>query len=587
MNIFSFIKSRITILDVVGEYATLKKAGLYWKGHCPFHHERTASFTVSPHKEIYYCFGCQSGGDLIAFISKVEHCSQLEAARHIVERYSLELPQTISWERSDTYAEDKRRYMQMCSLVAQWCHEMLLKNGDARRYLEARSMSTNSIEQFSLGYFPGGVVSIKSLLEFAKKNNILAQELIAAKIILEGKSTLYSPFEERIIFPIKDHLGRVSGFGGRVFKPDDDRAKYYNSHDHEFFNKSTLLFGLAQAKKSIQTTETVFLVEGYTDCIAMAQAGYTNTVATLGTACTLDHLKQLARYAQQVYVVYDGDTAGQNAIIRLTQMCWHVNMDLSVITLPDKDDPASYLSKKQNFEALIEHAQDIFIFFIERLGTGFGNKRLQERLQVAQKILVTIATIIDPLKRDLVLQKAASTFDIPFDTLQKELQKIDKQTPSNPEVQDYSEKLPENCQQEITILEKKLFSAILTSRATLKLEDEDEEFLIESLPTPLALVMQKLHDYKKLSEFFEFTHFFDLLEQEEKELVSKIVMEQEDSQQPFPELFAQFQKKQWKIIVNDVKIKLAQAQKTDGEHTKKILTDFQALKNKMLRRGLI
>jgi DNA primase len=208
---------------------------------------------------------------------------------------------------------------------------------------------------------------------------------------VRGKSAFFSPFEERIIFPICDHLGRYCGFGGRIFKEHDARAKYYNSKESAHFIKGSLLFGLEQAKKEMQKSGTVFLVEGYTDCITMAQYGYTNTLATLGTACTLEHLSALARYVQRVFVIFDGDKAGNDAIIRLTKLCWQVDMELYVICLPSGDDPASFLSKQNSLEPFIQQAQDIFLFFIKTLGEGFTNQPLANKLARIRQLLPSLA----------------------------------------------------------------------------------------------------------------------------------------------------------------------------------------------------
>ena len=156
MNLFSYLKTRITILDVVSEYATLKKAGLYWKGQCPFHSEKTASFTVSPHKEIFYCFGCHVGGDVVAFIARIEQCSQTEAAKHLIERYQIELPSTLANDMG-TSNDESKRYYQICEAVAQWCHAQLLKSADAFSYLSKRGITQKNIANFTLGYFPGGL----------------------------------------------------------------------------------------------------------------------------------------------------------------------------------------------------------------------------------------------------------------------------------------------------------------------------------------------------------------------------------------------------------------------------------------------
>ena len=416
MNLFSYIKQRLSITDVVGEYVSLKKAGHYWKACCPFHHERTPSFTVSPHKEIFYCFGCHTGGDVISFIAKIEHCSPIEAARHLTERHNIQLPQEVTWEKSSETREEKELYYQTCAVFARWCADQLQKNKAAQEYLKSRSISEASSAEFSLGYCP---VQIKPLLAYAQEQGILAANFVDAHILMVGKTGLYSAFEERIIFPIRDQIGRFVGFGGRVFKEGDDRVKYYNSHEHAHFNKGATLFGLDLAKKSIASTESAFLVEGYTDLISMYQHGFTNTVATLGTACTLDQMKLLARYAQKVYILYDGDAAGQNAMVRLAELCWGAALDPFVIALPATEDPASFLNGGGNLTAKKEEALDIFSFILSHLGTDFSKKTLQERLDITQKIIGIILTLQDPLKRELLLNQASEVFALPVLTLKQ------------------------------------------------------------------------------------------------------------------------------------------------------------------------
>lgn len=589
MNIFNFIKTRVSILDVVSQYAALKKNGLYWKGCCPFHHERTASFTVSPHKEIYYCFGCNAGGDVIDFISRVEHCSQIEAAQHLAEQHHITLPENITHENSEAHADHKKRYFALCAAVARWCTKMLTTNAYASAYLEQRGITSSMIDHFSLGYFPGGAAHIKSLLNDLKKESFLLQDLINARIVLEGKNYPYSPFEERIIFPIKDHLGRFCGFGGRIFKPNDDRAKYYNSHDHEFFNKSAVMFAFDQAKKIIQEKGQVFLVEGYTDCIAMVQAGYYNTIATLGTACTLEHLKILARHAHRIYVMYDGDAAGQKAMLRLTQLCWQVDLELFVITLPQKDDPASFLQKENTLTPYILQAQDIFFFFVEQMGKEFLTKSLHDRLAIMKTLLDTIITVADPLKRDMLLQKAASTCNIPFETLKYELKRVNehaqKEMPSEHASKNES---PAPTLKQIPVLEKKLFAALI--QMDISLDKEDEFFLTTQLTAPLAELYKYFLNFKNYNQKERFNHFFELLSPKQQQAISRLLLEYEmpTDQGLVMELFAQFQKKQWKMIVNDVKMKLTHAsQASQPEEVQKILYEFQQLKEKMAHKGLL
>lgn len=596
MNIFNIIKSRISIVQVVNDYTTLKRAGTYWKGTCPFHHERTASFTVTPHKEIFYCFGCHAGGDVIAFIARAENCSQIEAARHLAETYQIDLPEEVNWGHNEQQTEERRRYYDLCELVAAWCESNLAKHPAALAYVTKRSLSEATRKKFKVGYFPAGQTALKSLLQAAKKEQFLANDLIQARIILEGKHGLYSPFEDRIMFPISEHMGNVCGFGGRIFQPEDTRAKYYNSHDHQFFNKGSLLFGFDLAKKQIQTLNSVFLVEGYVDCIAMAQAGFTNTIATLGTACSTEHLQTLARYAQTLYVVYDGDAAGKKALIRLSELCWSINVELLIIALPDKEDPASFLGKGLSLDPLIAQAKDIFSWYLEHTFDDFSQKPVPERLTAIKELLLVIAKIPDPLQQDLLLQRAAIASGVSPKALQQALMKEQAKERSAGS-QERSSEQDESTAPKTTsskgsknnfILEKQIFYAILNNNALIS--EEDEKFLMLTLPQPLGAIFGKYQKCKRMTPDEEFSTFFNILDEREQEIVSKILVQlaaNQDSQM-FSSLLEQLQKKQWKIMVNDVKIKLAQAQQQqDTEGIQKIIAEFQSLKQKMLEKGLL
>ncbi len=568
-NLFSYLKAQLPILTVVEEYAHLKKAGNYYKGHCPFHHERTASFTVSPSKGIFYCFGCHTGGDVISFIAKAENYTPLEAARHAIERYSISLPASINWEKDST-KEQRERYFDLCALVAKWCNQKLSNSKSALDYLANRAISPATAATFKLGYFPAA--GMKELIEYAQQHSYLAQELIEAKILVESKQ-LYSPFEERIIFPITDHLGRFCGFGGRVFKPNDERPKYYNSGEHAYFSKGSLLFGLAQSKPALQETDAIFLVEGYTDCVLMSQHGYRNTVATLGTACTHEHLKQISRYVHSIYVLYDGDEAGQKAIIRLTSLCWEFDLTLFVIELPHGEDPASYLAQGNSLKLLKEQAEEIFLFFLRSLGKGFAQKNLQERVRLTKSFIETIIPLDDHLKRDFLLQQASNVFSIPLATLREAyLKNKRKKSIDQPEIK--AERRDED-------LEKKLFSAILYNISTLNSKQED--LVVQYMPSPYRDILQKFVDLKK-QQPITLPLLFDYLSESEKELVSRLIFESESSDNVEIEpLMKRFQRKQWKIIVNNVKLKIEELQEIQqAEKIPSILAEFEELKNRIM-----
>jgi len=543
-------------------------------------HKKGLIIAPKINEEIFYCFGCHASGDTIGFIARIEHCSQIEAAQHIIERYNIEVPETIAREYSQP-TNSKDRYFDLCNYVAVWAHEQLIKNQVALHYIRERGFTDTTITQFMVGYFPAGNATIKNLIAYVQKYTVLAEDLIEAHIIAQSKSSLYSPFEDRILFPIKDHLGRFCGFGGRIFKPNDERPKYYNSKENTHFAKGSLLFGLDLAKSGIQRSNTVFLVEGYTDCMAMVQYGYNNTVATLGTACTAQHLKTLARYANSVFVLYDGDTAGHNAILKLTQLCWQVNMDLRVIILPAKQDPASFLANHANLTPLIEQAQDIFAFFIDALGADFITKALPQKIELLRAILETIQPIEDTLKQDILLQKVSKLSEIPFESLKNELHHSKDPQPAiktaDSQTQEVVEETPG------TTLEKRVFCAIMHNIQLCN--NENIRSLIEYIPGTLGRLLQKLTPLCAHGTSIDFTTFFDILSENEKQYVSKLLVSYEGTTEIvlLNELLPQLHKQHWKQVVRDIQARLAYAKNANNQQeVQKIMRDFLILKQKIM-----
>jgi DNA primase len=585
MDIFSFIKERISIVTVASEYVALKKAGNYLKGQCPLHNERTGSFTLSPAKEIFYCFGCHQGGDLITLVAALERLSPLEAAHHLIERYQLELPQALQSDASTQPLHEQltqqKNYELTGTVVTDWAKEQLNLSPDAQHYLTQRGITHQSKDFFNIGFFPAGMTGIKSLLKYAQKQGVLAEDLRDASLIVEGKQDFYSPFEERILFPIYDHLGRWRGFGGRIFKAHDTRPKYYNSHEHSFFEKGTLLFGLDKAKKAMQHT-TVFLVEGYLDCIAMHQAGYTNTVATLGTACTIEHLGQLARYTQNLSILYDGDAAGKKAVERLAHLCWQVNMELLVIQLPEEEDPASLLARGSSLQEFITAAEDIFIFLVRQQGADFHTKSLSDKLHTIKTLVSLIGGMKDKLKQTMLLKKIATTFTLPLEALHEEIIKTSHTKHTS---QEAAQDTPQS-KINITILEKKSFYAILNHKSMLSLEDE--ELLISMLPSILKNLAEKAHHLSR-QNIYSFNRFFEELDSEEKTLVTAIDIEMSDHNilSELSNLMAQLYKKKWKMMLNEAKELFSSSRSPTDSNYQLMLAAMQKFKAKLLQRGLL
>jgi len=579
MNIFNVIKEKLAIIEVVNDYTKLKRAGLYWKGLCPFHHEKTPSFTVSPSRNIFYCFGCHSGGDVITFIAKAQHCSPFQAAQHLIERFGLDVPAHLQSSYTPEQADAKQRYFQLCATVAAWAHEQLNSFAAAKEYVLKRNITAESVNRFLIGYFPGGPKGCKSLMAYCNARNFLTQELLDVGILVASKNALYSPFEERILFPISDQLGHFCGFGGRIFKPTDERAKYYNSKENSFFNKSALLFGFMQAKNYIRDQDAAFLVEGYTDCIAMAQHGFSNTVATLGTACTSEHLHILARHTSTIYVLYDGDNAGQQAMLRLARLCWDVALDMYIVPLPQGEDPASFLHKRGVLNDCIAQAKDIFSFFIDTLGSDFNQKKLQEKLDVAKQLISLINQLSDPIKQNILLQQASTRLGIPLASLLNQI-------PSYQQPDSSDKKPAQNPIENASLLEKKIAAVILGNIELLK--DASIVYLLDYFSEPLQRILKGLAQAQNAGPTLTSEQLVAQLPEGDQQITLYLMVlnHEQDSINSVEYLLAQFHKKHWKSIVQDIKLKLAIAKQQQNQlATQEIIDMFEQLKKKLLERG--
>jgi DNA primase len=445
-------------------------------------------------------------------------------------------------------------------------------------------MTLESITTYCLGYFPEGQKAIKALLHFAQLQGVLSKDFLDTHILSEGKTGQYSPFEGRILFPIKDHLGRVCGFGGRIFKPSDTRSKYYNSRENDFFIKGSLLFNFDRAKTTIQETEIAFLVEGYTDCIGMTQAGFANTVATLGTACTAQHLKLLSRYAHTVYVIYDSDVAGHDAVLRLVTLCWQVSMELKIVTLPPGLDPAAFITSGGDMRAAIARAQDICLFYLKDIGAAFATQPLAKKIEGLKGLIDAIAAVESPLKQDLLIQEASHSLNIQFDILKSELLRV--QTNKNYESQKSAKKpstQPINKTSTLQKLEKLLICAILNNAVVLN--EQNVRYLKDYLPEPFGRIVYQLYHVAQHTSEHHFRFLLASLDMEQQALVTGLVFESqvELRGEQFTVLYERWWRQQWKVVVADIRLKLTQAaNEGDQEQVALLLKEFTALKQEMV-----
>jgi DNA primase len=415
------IKNAADIVELVSEVVHLKKAGKNFVGLCPFHTEKTPSFTVSPEKQIFYCFGCGAGGNIFSFLMKNDGLAFPEAARSLARRHGIDIP------RRNLTPEQKKRVGERESLLkinrqAMDFFSRALRRGAsgqaAMAYLNKRGLSSEIIARFNIGYAPKGW---DHLLNFFLKKGVPPARVEKSGLILPKKDGrgYYDRFRERIIFPIIDVNQAVIGFGGRVM--DDSLPKYLNSPETPVYNKSRSLYGLHLSKDKCRKTQTVYIVEGYLDLLMLHQHGIENAVATLGTALTADHVRMLSRYVPRMILVYDSDEAGIRSALRCIDTFWKEHVDFSrgdvfreekadthILVLPDGHDPDSYLREKgaAPFEKAASHAPGIISFLIEQ-SIGMHGLSTEGKIRVVTDLKGPLAAINDNVARALYIKQLA------------------------------------------------------------------------------------------------------------------------------------------------------------------------------------
>jgi DNA primase len=415
------IKNAADIVELVSEVVQLKKAGKNFVGLCPFHTEKTPSFTVSPEKQIFYCFGCGAGGNIFSFLMKNDGLAFPEAARSLARRYGIDIP------RRSLTPEQKKRMGERESLLninrqAMDFFSRSLHHGTvgkaAMAYLNKRGLSADIIDRFNIGYAPKGW---DHLLNFFSKKGVPLARVERSGLILPKKDGrgYYDRFRDRIIFPIIDVNHAVIGFGGRVL--DDSLPKYLNSPETSVYNKSRSLYGLHLSKDNCRKAQTVYIVEGYLDLLSLHQHGIENAVATLGTALTADHVRMLSRYVPRMILVYDSDEAGIRSALRCIDTFWKEHVDFSrgdvfreekadthILVLPDGHDPDSYLREKGAgpFEKAAGEAPGIISFLIEQ-SIGMHGLSTEGKIRIVTDLKDPLAAINDNVARSLYIKQLA------------------------------------------------------------------------------------------------------------------------------------------------------------------------------------
>ncbi len=417
------IHSKINIIEVIEDFITLIPSGKDYKAICPFHNERSPSFMVSPSKGIYKCFGCQKGGDAIKFIMELEGFSYYQALKYLAEKYQISVEYDENKEKEYTDIQNKKESLYIAIAFAEKFYTQILtqKNEDqiGYNYLIKRRLEKKTVAAFTLGYSKNNWTSF---LEEAKKKGYKPEVLIESGLVVQKEQKMYDYFRGRIMFPIKNALGKTIGFGARALKKEE-KVKYLNSPETLIYQKNKVLYGLYQAKTAIRHTEQVFLVEGYMDVIMLWQAGIENVVASSGTALSQDQIQLLKRYTQNIVVLYDSDEAGKKASLRAIEIILENGLQVEIITLPQNEDPDSFIQKvkREGFENYVKTNKQSFITFIlQDLDLSIP----LEKKKGINMLVNLISKIPDAVGRMVFFEEAAKKLSIDLDFLLTQSNKL-------------------------------------------------------------------------------------------------------------------------------------------------------------------
>jgi len=412
---------RVDIVDVVSSRIDLRKSGKNYSARCPFHNEKTPSFTVSPDKQFYYCFGCGAGGNAIGFVMDNDHLAFVDAVEVLAQQAGMEVPREST---AEAHRDGKRRKLYAILAEAdKYYQEQLRKHQEADSavtYLRQRGLSGEIARTFGIGFAPPGWDNLINRICLDDSDVALLVEAGLAIRKDDDSSRVYDRFRNRIMFPIRDTRGRTIGFGGRVL--DDSKPKYLNSPETPVFHKGRELYGLHEAHRELRESSSLLVVEGYMDVVALAQHGIHNAVATLGTAATSDHLDKLFRYTSEVIFCFDGDDAGRKAARRALETTLPVMADgrgAYFLFLPDGEDPDSLVRKlgREGFQKLMASAQPLSDFIFAVLQDGLDTSTLQGKARLSQLAAPMINRIGAGVFRQLMLKELARRTDMDVETL--------------------------------------------------------------------------------------------------------------------------------------------------------------------------
>lgn len=418
------------IVDVVQEFVPLKKRGVNYLGLCPFHNEKTPSFTVSPAKDIFKCFGCGKAGNSVNFIMEHEHLTYPEALKYLAKKYHIEVVDKELTQEETEKQNERESLLVVSAYAARQFSENLFQSDEGMSvglaYFKERGFRQATLKKFEAGYaFEKRDAFTKKAIEDGYKEDYLVKTGLSIK----NEERLFDRFSGRVIFPIHSLSGQVLGFGGRILKTDVKTAKYLNSPESDIYHKSRILYGIFQARKEITVTDKCYLVEGYTDVMSLHEAGVENVVASSGTSLTVEQVRLIKRFTPNITILYDGDAAGIKASLRGIDIVLEEGMNVKIVLLPDGEDPDSYSKKISNedFKKYLKEKETDFIRFKTELLLSEAQNDPIKKATLIKDIVKSISVIPEPISRTIYIKECSTHLAMPEEILYHEVNKLMQQ----------------------------------------------------------------------------------------------------------------------------------------------------------------
>lgn len=517
------IKKRLDIVEYIGSFITLKKAGRNYKAICPFHSEKTPSFVVSPERQIWHCFGsCGEGGDVIKFLMKWENITFIEALKDLAQKTGVTLNK-ISFE--DKVWKKRERYFNMNMLAAEFFEYLLNKTKLGEKgmsYLMSRGIKPTTIKKFQLGYAP---ISWDSLRLFLKKKKFNEEEMVENGLLVKGNKGNYDRFRGRLMFPIKDSRDFVIGFSGRSLDERDKQAKYINSPETPIYHKRETLFGINVAKEAIKKEKNVFIVEGEFDMITPFQNGFSNFVAIKGTALTNEQLLLLKRYADKITLTLDADAAGEESTWRGIEEAERLDLEVRIAKLTTGKDPDEAIRKDlKTFKKTLEKPIPVYDFLIESAKRKFPEDTPFDKKKIADEVLPFIERITNPIVKSHYVKKIAGLLDVSENSIETTIARIKRK---RKQADEFKPKLRTTTKEDRQqIIERYLLSYVFQEEDPYRTSNKifsiigSEDFIIPSHQKIAQIFLES----KKISKKFDLEKFVGKFSPELKEVFDELYL---------------------------------------------------------------